>query len=407
MISFDDALRVVIDHARPLDHVSVPLADADGLHLAADVRAPFPLPRFDSSAVDGFAVKLHDVSAASADVPVPLPVSRTVRAGDYTTDELPTGQAWRVMSGAALPPSVDAVVMKEYCDFSTEIVAIKRAAGSGENIRRAGEEHAAGDIVLRRSMRISPPVIGELATLGSSSVAVVRPPRVSIIVTGDELRMPHESLGPGQIYDSNGPALLAACRRLGVAVCTSQRCSDDRALTIDALRSAIGNSDIVITVGGASVGDFDFVGDALHELGVTIHYTKVSMKPGKPNVFGTAIFAGRTVLVFGLPGNPVSALLSFHLLVRPAVRVAMGARNDAVATVSAILSQDIRKKPGRLEFVRVTLRHHDGQFTATPVAGQESHMLSGLCAADGLLRVTAETECLARGSVVDVERISW
>ncbi|MBI5060397.1 molybdopterin molybdotransferase MoeA [candidate division KSB1 bacterium] len=407
MIPFEDACRLVLEQARPLPACTVELSHADGLCLSEDIRAPFDLPRFDSTAVDGFAVRVSDVKLASSAKPVSLPITRTIRAGVHCEHELMPAAAWRVLTGAPVPGSVEAVVMKEFATVERNIVSISRSVKPGENIRRAGEEYQAGQSVLARGTRISPTVIGLLANLGITQVPVFQSPRVTIIITGDELRAAGSELGPGLIYDSNSPALAAACARLGVAQCEIARCPDELKPTVDALRAAIASSEIVVTVGGASVGDYDFVGAALRELAARLLYTSVAIKPGKPNLFATVEHFGRTVLLFGLPGNPVSALLSFHLLIRPAIHSLLGATGVEPITVLARLSTELRKKPGRLEFVRVQLRREGPQWSAAPTSGQESHMLSGLAAADGLLRFPAESVYLAAGTDVEVELLSW
>ena len=407
MISFEAAYRMIREQAQPLAAVQLPLLSCRELVLGEDVHAPCDLPRFDSTAVDGFAVKLHDVETATPSTPVRLPISRTMQAGQFTTDELRAGTAWRVLTGAALPKSVEAVVMQEFTTPEQDAVVILRAARPGEHIRRAGEECRASAPLLARGTPVTPPITGLLSTLGLAAATVIPAPRVTLIITGDELRPVGQPLEPGLIHDSNGPALSHALTRLGVQQLHVANCRDDRAATLQVLRAAIGDSDLVVTVGGASVGQFDFVADALRELGVQLHYQSIAIKPGKPNLFGTIRHADRDVLIFGLPGNPVSALLSFQLLVRPAIRILMARTDTDTTFVSAVLSKDLKKKPGRLEFVRVALQRRDERWIATPTTGQDSHMLSGLSSAHGLLRFPPPDDLLPADSVVQVELLAW
>jgi molybdopterin molybdotransferase len=410
VISFEAARSLVIEHAHPLPIATVALAAAAGRFLAEEIKAPFDMPRFDNSAVDGFCVRLADVEKASNETPVALRLAGTIRAGEIAGCTPGAGEAVKIMTGASVPQGTEAVVMREFCEEASGTVTVHRSAQAGENIRRAGGEYRQGQTVLSAGTRCSPPVLGQLVSLGMARVAVHARPRVAIISTGDELVEPGGELGEAGVYDGNSVALAAACYALGVRECRLSHASDQLDDVIRTLRQAVSEADVVITVGGVSVGDYDFVRDALAAAGARTHFTRVAMKPGKPNVFATAPAqdaSGKTRLFFGLPGNPVSALVSFHHFVRPALLLVMGAREVSPLLVSARMGTPLRKRAGRLEFVRATLAYEENGVIAYPTGGQDSHMLGGLCAAHCLIHFPAESVKLDEGETVTVELLSW
>jgi molybdopterin molybdotransferase len=397
MISYEQAVESILNSVSPLDTEEVSLDQARGRFLAEDIFAPFDSPWFDNSAVDGYAVKLHDVASASKNTPVTLRVLGQVRAGDKTF-ALESGCAISIFTGAQVHSTHDAIVMKEFTRRVGETVEVTRSVKAGENIRRAGEEYHRGDRLLESGAEISSAVCGVLASAGKSGVYVGRLPRVALIVTGNELAKAGDELGDGQIYDSNSVALSSLLREWGVFDVHVIRCADTLEEIQSAIESAAVRSDVVVTVGGASVGDYDFAAEAAHRVGFTIHHDKVAIKPGKPNLFGTR----EKILYFGLPGNPVSAFVSMHLFVKPALKKIMGASNPQGIFVRAILASELRKKAGRLEFVRVKLEADSEGLKAMPVKGQDSHMLLGLAKADGLLLFEREEEILKAGEVCRV-----
>ena len=400
MIDFEQAYRIVEASCTKLGAEKKNISDALGFVLAENIRAKESIPLFDSSAVDGFAVRWEDVQR----VPCELRVIGTMQAGDRKKLSLRKGCAIKILTGAAVPPSATAIVMKEQVDNLGETIIVHRVAKQGEHIRRRGEEFSNGDMALKKGTHINPPVVGLLATLGYPNVSVYRKPKVSLILTGNELRSPSAKLRPGQIRDSNSYALCAALAALGIQPQFVSNVRDDQALITDAIRDALQASDIVITVGGVSVGDYDFVKEAFERLRVQTKFWRIAIKPGKPVYFGVK---GKK-LVFGLPGNPVAALLSFHLLVRMAIGKQMGrpAQDDFV--IEATLGKEMKKKAGRMEFVRATLtKRANGNFTAIPTTGQESHMMGGFASAQGLIRFPKESVLMKKGTVVHVEMINW
>jgi molybdopterin molybdotransferase len=410
VISFEAARSLVIEHAHPLPIATVALEEAAGRFLAEEIKAPFDMPRFDNSAVDGFCVRVANVAKASNETPVTLRLAGTIRAGEIAGCTPGAGEAVKIMTGASVPQGTEAVVMREFCEESSGTVTVHRSAQAGENIRRAGGEYRQGHTVLSPGTRCSPPVLGQLVSLGMARVAVHARPRLAIISTGDELVEPGGELGEAAIYDSNSAALVAACHALGVHECKMNHAPDEVGTLHEMLWQAVSEADVVITVGGASVGDRDYVKFALGYMCATIHFTRVAMKPGKPNVFATECSqatGGATRLIFGLPGNPVSALVSFHHFVRPALLILMGAADVSPVLISARMGTPLRKRAGRLEFVRATLAYEEGRVIAYPTAGQDSHMLGGLCAAQCLVHFPAEAVKLDKDEAVTVELLSW
>lgn len=409
MISFDEARVAVLANADRLSTCRVGLARARGYVLAEPVQTPHDLPTFDNSAVDGFGVRAADVAGAGVESPVTLPLCRTIRAGDDVADfVLQAGQTAKILTGAPVPPGVDAVIMREYCREEDATVHIERSAKPGENIRRRGEEFAQGQQILEAGLRITPPVVGLLATLGLTEVAVFRKPRVVVIVTGDELVQPGQPLKPGKIYESNSFALRSILSEMGVEQVDTLQLADDRAALTAGLGRALQDADVLITVGGVSVGDYDFVKDVLADLDVEQVYWQINMKPGKPNYLGVyRNEKGVKTLVFGLPGNPVSVQVSFHQLVKPAILKMMGVQQLDRQRLPAELVADIRRKAGRQEFLRGVLSTQDGRSIVRPVAGQGSHMQGGLAEANCLIDVPPDRAALSKGDQVFVELLTW
>ncbi len=406
MIPFDEALKIVLETARRLPTELLPLSKLKGKVLAEAISTPFPLPRFDNTAVDGYAVHSAEYLTASAESPLPLTIRQTIRAGDTALEPMQHHQAIRIMTGAPIPSGADAVVMREDVE-SVEGFFIRRPVRPAENIRHKGEESSEGAIVLNSGTRVTPPVIGMLATLGLPSATVYRTPQVTLIITGDELRTPGEDLSSAQIYDSNGPALTSALNAAGIEIIRLRYATDQRDLLQETIRTSLADSDLIITVGGVSVGDYDFVRSVNTELGVRELFWRVAMKPGKPIYFGVAESPHNRTLVFGLPGNPVAALVTFILLVDPAIRVMMGDGNPAPTILPARMDVALTKKEGRLEFVRGHFYESSGVRKVIPVRGQESHMVSGLVAANCLIIFPSEKNLLELGSAVDIIPIEW
>jgi len=334
----------------------------------------------------------------------------------------------KIFTGAAMPRSGEAVVMREYCHEGSDGVAISRPVHAGENVRYRGEECPRGEELLAAGTRITPPVLGLLAFHGQATVAVRDLPRVTIVSIGDELIPPGQRLRPGQIYNSNGPALAAALAELGIARCRQVLVRDDAVAIRRGLAAALRRSDVVISAAGVSVGDYDFVTDVTDRLGLRRVFYRIKMKPGKPVLFGTWRAAPgdgghggrggqggpggqgrgkRATLFFGLPGNPVSALVTFELLVQPALRAMMGAAEPVPAPIRARLAIACRNHAGRTDFQRGLLDLSGEEAMVTPLSLQGSHMLAGLAGANCLIQVPLAVTELAAGETVRVWPLIW
>jgi len=404
MIPYADALAIVWGKVRPLPIETVPLDKSLGRWLARDVKARAHSPRFEQSAMDGYAVRMADVQGCTRKKPVTLDLVDEMPAGDQRSLTLKRGTTMKVFTGSRLPRGTEAVVMKEYVTPGKGNATIAWKVGKGDHIRLVGEEYRRGDLILPAGLRVTPPVVGMVATLGLDKAAVRRIPTALVITMGNELVAPGSSAGTGQIPDSNGPAVCAALRAMGLVKVRHKRVRDKLPLLVKAMRDGLDKDDLVVTVGGASVGDYDFVHEARRELGVSDLFKRVAIKPGKPNIFG--LYRGR-VPVFGLPGNPVSALASLHQLVKPAVQRLGGAAAPSQVMVPVKMAKGFRKKPGRLGWLRGSLRLNGHEMAAELATGQGSHMLSGLALADALVEIPADTAEVAPGETVLARLLDW
>jgi molybdopterin molybdotransferase len=389
LISIDEAQRRVLDAVRALAAEDVTLAEALGRVLAEDVQSQIDVPPFDSSAMDGYAV----IAGPEAD----LEIVGESRAGRPAAERVEPGTAIRISTGAAVPAGATAVVPVEATTSDDGRVRV-RASKAGDNVRRAGEDVKAGRVVLSAGTPLGPAELGVAASVGRASLSCSHRPRVAILVTGDELTEPGRPLGPGGIYSSNGSALAAQVERAGGRVVRRQTVPDKAAATREALAGVLDSADVVIVSGGVSVGAHDHVKAALAELGAEERFWGVRLRPGKPTWFGTRGDA----LVFGLPGNPVSAMVGFHLFVRPAVAAMQGA--DAAAPRSrATLDEPIPRHRAREQAVRVHLAVSDDGWHARPTGPQGSHMLTSMLGATALARIAPGEGEVATGESVEVE----
>jgi molybdopterin molybdotransferase len=382
MLSVADASRRILERVRPIGGEEVPLAQARGRILVAAVRAGRPLPPWDNSAMDGFAVRVADLAAA----PVELPVVGSIPAGARLGASLPPGAVLRIMTGAPIPAGADAIVIREEVDDRGGSARFAAPVRAGEHVRRAGEDVAVGSDVLAAGTALGPGEIGMLAALGMARVAVGRRPRVAILCTGDELCPVGGDPASGQIFSSNEHALAAQVAEAGAEVARAELVPDDPARTAAAVEAALA-CDALVTSGGVSVGDHDHVRAALAAVGVPIDFWKVAMRPGKPVVFGQARSGA---LCFGLPGNPASSMVSFELFVRPALLAMQGARELERPRAEVILAGPAGKSPGRAHYLRAALRRRGDALEAHPHPKQGSGMLSSLVGVDALVELAAE-----------------
>jgi molybdopterin molybdotransferase len=381
---------------RPRPAVELLLAEAAGMVLAEDISADHPLPAFDNSAMDGYAVVAADVATASRESPVRLPVAEDIPAGRVDDLQLTSGTAHRIMTGAPLPRGADAVVQVEATDGGVERVEIFEPRSPGAAIRRAGEDVAAGEVVLQAGQLLGTAQLGLAAALGRATVTVTPPPRVIIVSTGSELVEPGTPLQHGQIYDSNGVMLATAVRQAGAHAEQIHFVTDSVADFLHALRSVLDRADLVLTSGGVSAGAYEVVKDALASRGVD--FVKVAMQPGMPQGFGVA-GPGRTP-VLTMPGNPVSAFVSFCLFGRPALEALQGLPPRPLPARPAELSAPVRSPPGRRSYLRGVLG--PDRATVTPLTGQGSHQLGALARANALIVVPEPVTAMAAGQTADV-----
>jgi molybdopterin molybdotransferase len=398
MLSVEEARRRVLNSVGVLDPVDLVVADAAGYAVAEDQVAPHALPRFDNSAMDGYAVRASDTSGARESSPVELEVIGEVQAGGPPGRDVEPGTSVRIMTGAAVPPGADGIVPVEHTSESDGVVSVNEPTSPGRHVRPAGDDIGAGAVAVRRGTELGTGELALLASLGLSPVTVVRRPRVTILVTGDELVAPEADVAPGCIRDSNTVALRALAIEAGAEIVGSERVPDDRGATLDAFRRAAAGSDLVISSGGVAVGKYDFVKDVVQELG-HIDLWRVAMQPGKPVVLGAV---GDTPFM-GLPGNPVSIHVGFEQFVRPAIRRMRGCRSLLRPTLEASLASELEKPPGRLHFVRVRLASGPGGWQAVPTGPQGSHIQSSLVDCHGVARFPSEATRLEAGEMVTVE----
>jgi molybdopterin molybdotransferase len=414
VIDLAEARRLLLAACPPLDPVQLDSADSDGCVLAADVVAPGDVPPFDNSSVDGYAVRAADLAGAGAENPVRLDVLGSVLAGTVADRPVGPGQAWKVMTGAPVPDGADAVVMVERTSATRaerlgeagDQVEVRAEVKAGAGIRRAGSDVPAGALVLLAGTVLRPAHLGVLASVGARRITGFRRLRVGVLVTGDEL-VTDGDLRPGQIYESNRAMLLALLVRANCRPVDLGVAGDDVAALRQRLSSAVRDCDAVLTCGGVSMGDSDPVRAALEDFG-GLTWLQVAIRPAKPFAFGTLPGPDGPVPVLGLPGNPVSALVSFELLARPALRHRMGHPDPYPAMVLGIADAAMSRPhgDGRTAYLRVSCRFGpDGRLHVRPVAGQDSHQLSASASAGGLAEV-ADGQQVNAGDEVPVLLLS-
>jgi molybdopterin molybdotransferase len=398
LIDIERARELVLDRvAGPLAGEQVPVERAFGRVLAEDVASADAVPAFDSSAMDGYAVRAADLAEASADSPVRLPVADESRAGHPAARELAAGKAFAISTGAMVPAGADSVVRVEDTDAGRLQVAISIAPAVAANIRRAGEDIQAGERVISAGTEIDPAVAGVIASVGIGEVACARRPRVTVLTTGDELREPGTPLEPGTIRNSNAYTLSGLITAAGAELAATRIVPDDREATRAMIEAAL-EEDVVVISGGVSVGEHDHVRPALEALGVEQVFWGVALRPGKPTYFGTRGEA----LAFGLPGNPVSAMVTFDLFVRPALRALLGAVDPPRPQATAILDEDYVKEPGRAHMIRCRLELRDDGWHARPTKEQGSHVLTSMLGADAYAIAPTGAGTLPAGSRVEI-----
>lgn len=393
MTTYAEALRQILEQTAPMPPAPKPLAEALGLPVAEDILAQEALPPFTNSAMDGFALRGVDILPG-----VRLKVLGTVAAGQVAEQNVVAGTALRIMTGAPLPEGADTVVPLEHTNHGEDWVEFPKPVKTGSNVRLAGEDIQPGTRVLEAGTILNPAAIGVLASLGLDRVAVRPRPRVAVMSTGNELVDASQKPGPGQIRDSNNPGLCAQITALGACAQPFPRVRDTREAVEAAVREALATCDVLLTTGGVSEGDYDFVKVVLEELGASKLFWKVAQKPGGP--FGVWSLNGK--LIFGIPGNPVPAMVMVEEYVRPALRKMMGFQTLFRPERQAILEDAWKKgKPdGKIHILRVMLREEPDGLHARLTGPQGSGVLSSMLLANGLAMVGADTLEVQKGSSV-------
>jgi molybdopterin molybdotransferase len=388
MLPPDQARARIASKITRLGTETVEITGASGRISSSDVTAERPLPAWDNSAMDGYAVRAQDL-------PGTLPVAGVIAAGDAPGAKLAPGTTWRIMTGAPVPEGADTVVMRENVGEGDTQAEFAQPAEMGRHIRRAGEDITPGDIAIAAGSHLRAGELGVLAALGQTRVEVSKRPRIALLSTGTELVAAGQTPGPGQKINSNAVALGAEVTALGGIVTSDRIAHDDPSSMQQAFREALAGCDVLITSGGVSAGDFDFARDVAEEVGITIDFWKVAIKPGKPMVFGTT---STGQLYFGLPGNPVSTMVTFELFVRPALLAMAGARQLERARAPVVLEDGYRKSAGRAHYLRSTLRRDGQRLIADIGRKQGSGMLTSMLSVDALVEIPMDSEELAPGS---------
>jgi molybdopterin molybdotransferase len=399
LVSVEDHRDRILATIEPLPAFDQPLMEAFGLASAEDVHASVPLPGFDNSAMDGYAVAHADVASATDDSPVHLPVVGEIGAGQATLLAVSPGTAAKIMTGAPVPAGADSVVPYEWTDRGVANVVISRAPRPGQHVRPKGQDVSEGDLLVESGTVLGARQIGLLAAVGRPSVRSRPRPRVVVMSTGSELREPGSSLGHDSVYDGNSFLLAAAARQAGAIAYRVGIVPDDPRTFLGSLNDQLVRADLVITSGGVSMGDYDVVKEALAPLG-TVWFGGVAMQPGKPQGFGTV--GEDAVPIITLPGNPVSAYISFEQFALPAIRRLMGRAPYVRPSADAMITHAMPSPAGRRQFARGTLSVVDGRLAVTPVGAQGSHLIGDLAESDALIVVPESVTSVEAGETVTV-----
>jgi molybdopterin molybdotransferase len=395
----DVQVERVLSAVHPLASLELTLADAHGCILAEDVTATFPLPPFDNAAVDGYAARSEDIRGASMASPTILPVVGDVAAGSTTPYTVQPGLSVRIMAGAPIPPGADVVVPLDETDGGIAQVAFRRAVPAGQNVRRAGEDAAAGTLVLSAGAHLGATQLGLLAAVGRIRVLVRPRPRVVVLSTGGELVEPGQPLQHGQVPDANSALLTAAVQEAGAIAFRVGIVPDEPAVLADALEDQLIRADVVLTSGGVSAGTQDVVKEVLGRIG-KVSFDRIAMSPGMTHGFG--VIGPDRVPFFGLPGNPVSAYVAFEVFVRPALRRMTGVDPIGRPVVRAKLGDAVTSPPGVRSYVRGMLAVEQGAYVVRPVGGSGAHLIAALAQANSFIVVPEQVTALDAGSAVSV-----
>ena len=400
MTTVEEALSRILSSITPLSLEKTDILNSLGRVLGEDIYADMDIPPKNNSAMDGYAVRWEDTEGASRENPIILNVIEDIPAGYVPQKSVNSGEVSRIMTGAYIPPGADAIVRMEDTEKDGKRVKILAEAIAGQDMRFAGEDVKTGEMVISCGTLVRPAEIGMMASVGRSFIHVYQKPLVAILATGDELVDIDGKISPGKIRSSNSYSLAAQvveCGGIPIQIGIANDVREDLIAKFKAARRA----DIIISSGGVSVGDYDLVKEIMKEVGDGIQFWKVAMKPGKPLVFG----AFENIPIFGLPGNPVSSMVSFEQFVRPSILKMMGHKKLFRKAIQAVLMDDITKKKGRKHFVRSRIRYENGKFTATTTGEQGSGILKSMVMANGFIIVPENVSFIEKGSEVTVQLI--
>jgi len=398
MLTVNEALEVICSSVKPLPPRRIPLLEAAGYVLAEDVLADFDIPQAPNSAMDGYAIHAEDSAGASRETPAKLKVIGELAAESLRESSFPRGSAVQIMTGANIPPGADGVIPVEDTEREGDTVLLFKTVPNGSCIRPAGEDVRRGETVIPAGALLGPGHIGMLASLGRSAVSVQGPAEVAILATGNEIIQIDEPMAPGRIRNSNSYALAALVKKYGARPRMLGIGRDSFEALLEKLREGV-SADMLLTTGGVSMGNYDLVQESLKRLGVQVKFWKVSIQPGKPLVFG--LFGEKPV--FGLPGNPVSAMVCFEEFVRPALMILLGRQDRFLPESTAVAEEDFRSSPYRTQFVRGVVSRGEGGLRVRSTGSQGSHLQHSMVRANVFVVVPAGTETIRRGDCVRVQ----
>ncbi|MFA5322804.1 MAG: gephyrin-like molybdotransferase Glp [Smithella sp.] len=398
MISVEEALKTILVNFRSLGLEKINILEARGRVIGEDIFAPRNIPSANNSAMDGYAVRYTDTKSATKDNPLKLKIIEDIPAGKVALKKINKGEAARIMTGAVIPEGADAVVRQEDSLKDGRTVIIYTCAKKADNIRFAGEDVCKEELIIKKGISLRPPDIGMLAALGKAFVSVYQKPRVAIMSTGDELVDIETDPPPGKIVNSNSYSLAAQVLECG-AIPIMLSISKDKKTDLEEKFKTAMHADVIISSGGVSVGDFDFVKNVMGEIGNAMHFWQVAMRPGKPLAFG----AIEGVPLFGLPGNPVSAMVSFEQFVRPSLLKMQGHTKIFRQTIKAICAEEFQKQAGFRHFIRAIVKREKDKYIVTTTGDQGSGILKSMVTANGLIVMGESETKIKKGTEVTVQ----
>ena len=398
MISVEKALNTILVNFRPLGLEKINILEARKRVIGEDIFAPHNIPSADNSAMDGYAVRHIDTKGATQDKPLQLKIIEDIPAGKVALKKIKKGEAARIMTGAVIPEGADSVIRQEDTKKNGKTVVIYTSAEKGTNIRFAGEDVQKGELVVNKGSALRPADIGMLAALGKAFISVYQKPRVAIMSTGDELVDIETDPPLGKIINSNSYSLAAQVLECG-GIPIMLGISKDKKIDLQKKFKTALHADVIISSGGVSVGDFDFVKNVMGEIGNTMHFWQVAMRPGKPLAFG----AIEGVPLFGLPGNPVSAMVSFEQFVRPSLLKMQGHKKIFRQTAKAVCDQDVQKSAGFKHFIRAVVKKEKDQYIASTTGAQGSGILKSMVIANALIVMGENETRIKKGSQVTIQ----